>query len=388
MFDTVTRRLRDIDWILVLAALLLLGLGLTAIHYATLLNVEDHKNVAKQAISMAIGLGAMSVLTFMDYRNLSRSSMILYWVVVFLLLVVLKMGDQASAKGSARWIKLPGGFSLQPSELAKLVTILVMGNYLVRVGEKIKELPVLLRSLALIGLPMVLIIKQPDLGTGLVVGAIWLGMTHLGGARPAHLLGILAVGISIFGLAWKFDKREILLKDYQRQRVIVLIDPTIDKKLSRKARDEKEKAVYQFKQGRIAIAGGQVTGQGLGQGLQTNSNHVPENHNDFIFSAIAEESGFVGSVGMLLLFLVLLWRALTIVIESEDYLGKLLAGGVASLFGFHVIVNIAMNTGIAPVVGVPLPLISYGGSAVITNLAALGLLMAARLGRRKIEFSA
>lgn len=360
-----------------LAVLLLLGVGLASIHYATLNDAFEHKNVVKQAISMAIGLGVLGVVTFTDYRNLSRTSLIFYWAVVFLLLVVLKLGDHASAKGSARWIKLPGGFNLQPSELAKFVTILVMGNFLVRVGDKIKELPTLLRSLALIGLPMLLIIKQPDLGTGLVVGAIWFGMTHLAGAKPAHLLGLLAGAMLLFGLTWHFDKRARIIKQYQRDRVMVLFDPKIDPR----------GIGYQINQGRIAVGAGQATGQGLGQGLQTNSSHVPENHTDFVFSVVAEESGFVGSVGLLFLYAVLLWRALVVVLESEDYLGKLIAGGVASLFGFHVIVNIAMNTAMAPVVGVPLPLISYGGSAVITNLAAIGLLMAARLGRRKIEFN-
>ena len=202
-------------------------------------------------------------------------------------------------------------------------------------------------------------------------------MTHLAGARPAHLVGILAVGLAVFGLIWRFDTKEVVIKHYQRVRVLVLFDSKIDPR----------GYGYQIKQGRIAVASGQVTGQGLGKGLQTNSNHVPENHTDFIFSVIAEESGFVGCLGVILLYIVVLWRALMVVLESEDYLGKLLAGGVATLFGFHVIVNIAMNAALAPVVGVPLPLVSYGGSAVITNLAAIGLLLAARLGRRKIEFN-
>ena len=375
MFHNVTRRLRDIDWVLVAAILVLLGIGLGAIHFATLNDAFDHKNVGKQAISMGIGLGMMVLVTFTDYRNLSRHSLIAYCVTVVLLVLVLKMGH--SVNGAVRWLKF-GPVQVQPSEIAKLVTILVVGNFLVRVGEKIRELPVLLRSLALVGLPMLLIIKQPDLGTGLVVGAIWLGMTFLAGAKPLHLGAILVIGLAVFSLAWRLDTREVFLKKYQRDRVIALFNPQSDPRGKG----------YQVKQGIIAVGAGQVTGQGLGQGLQTNSKHVPENDTDFVFSVIGEESGFVGCVGLMALYGVLLWRMLVVILESEDYLGKLIAGGVATLFGFHVLVNIAMNTAAGPVVGVPLPLISYGGTAAITNLAAIGLLMAARLGRRKIEFNA
>jgi rod shape determining protein RodA len=370
------RRLRDIDWILLMAVLLIAGIGLAAIHYSAPSSAEMHRNVVKQALALVLGLGGLSLLTFVDYRNLSRLSVILYWVSVALLVIVLGMGHESASKGSSRWIKLPGGFSLQPSEIAKFVTILTLGNYLVRVGESLKELNVLLKSLALVALPMALIIKQPDLGTGLVVGAIWLGMTFLAGARWQHLGLILLTGLTIFGAAWKLDRKEMLIKRYQRERVLVLVAPDTVSKDSK----------YQIRQGQIAIGGGQVTGQGLGQGLQTTSNFVPEHHTDSIWTVIGEETGFVGCTAILLLYGTLLWRALTVVLESEDYLGKLIAGGVACLFGFHVVVNTAMNLALLPVVGVPLPLISYGGSAAITNLCAIGLLMSARLGRRKVDF--
>jgi rod shape determining protein RodA len=370
------RRLRDIDWILVLTVLLIAGIGVGAIHYATYLSPVEHKNVVKQALALGLGVGVMGALTFVDYRNLSRTSLILYWVTIALLVLVLKLGDHAAAKGAARWIKLPGGFSLQPSEIAKFVTILTMGNFLVRVGERIREPKVLLQSLAMVLLPMALIIKQPDLGTGLVLGAIWLGMTFLAGARWQHLGLVLLTGVLIFGLAWKLDTKMVVLKKFQRSRILVLFDPAAD------ARG----IGYHVKQSKIAIGGGQVTGQGLGAGLQTNSDFVPENHTDSIWTVIAEETGFVGCAGILCLFGVVLWRALMIVLESEDFLGKLLAGGVVSLLGFHVVVNTAMNLAMLPTVGVPLPLVSYGGSAAITNLAAIGLLMSTRLGRRKVDF--
>ncbi len=370
------RRLRDIDWILVLTVMLVAGIGIGAIHYATFLNPVEHKNVVKQALAFGLGLGVMGALTFVDYRNLSRTSLILYWITIALLVLVLKLGDQAAAKGASRWIKLGNGFNLQPSEIAKFVTILALGNYLVRVGEAIRDPKVVLKSLALVLLPMALIVKQPDLGTGLVLGAIWLGMTFLAGARWQHLGLVLLTGALIFGLAWRFDTKEVLLKKYHRSRIMVLFDPAAD------ARG----IGYHVKQGKIAIGGGQVTGQGLGAGLQTNSEFVPENHTDSIWTVIAEETGFVGCVGLLLLYGVILLRALLIVLESEDFLGKLLAGGVVSLIGFHVIVNTAMNLAMLPAVGVPLPFVSYGGSAIITNLAAVGLLMSTRLGRRKVDF--
>ncbi|MGC4044015.1 MAG: rod shape-determining protein RodA [Armatimonas sp.] len=368
------RRLRDIDWMLLLLVAIIALIGVAAIHFADPLSTEGHKNVVKQLIALGVGTVVMGVITFTDYRNLSRTSLILYWVAIAMLVIVLKVGHEA--KGASRWIKLPGGFTLQPSEIAKFVTILAVGNFLVRVGEAIKQPKVLLKSLALVLLPMALIIKQPDLGTGLVLGAIWLGMTFLAGARWQHLVAVLLAGMTIFGLAWKFDTKGVLIKPYHRNRILILFYPNTDPR----------GIGYHVKQGRIAIGGGQVTGQGLGAGLQTNSNHVPENHTDSIWTVIAEETGFVGSVALLLLYALLILRALWNIMESEDYLGKLLAGGVVCLFGFHVIVNTGMNLAMLPSVGVPLPLVSYGGSAAITNLAAIGLLMSTRLGRRKVDF--
>lgn len=368
------RRLRDIDWILLLLVAVIALIGVAAIHFADPLSAEGHKNVVKQLIALGVGTVVMGLVTFMDYRNLSRTSLILYWIAIAMLVIVLKVGHES--KGAARWIKLPGGFTLQPSEIAKFVTILTVGNYLVRAGEAIRQPKVFLKSLALVLLPMALIIKQPDLGTGLVVGAIWMGMTFLAGARWQHLIAVLLTGLTIFGLAWKFDTKGVILKEYHRNRVLILIYPNIDPR----------GIGYHIKQGKIAIGGGQVTGQGLGAGLQTNSNHVPENHTDSIWTVIAEETGFVGCVILLSLYALLLLRALWFIMDSEDYLGKLLAGGVVCLFGFHVVVNTGMNLAMLPVVGVPLPLVSYGGSAAITNLAAIGLLMSTRLGRRKVDF--
>jgi rod shape determining protein RodA len=358
--------------------LLLLGVGLSAIHFATAHNPLEHRNVLKQALAMSLGVGALGVLAFVDYRGFSRWVMALYWGNVTLLVIVLMLGSHASSKGAARWIKLPGGFSLQPSELAKFCVILTLSHYLARIGNRIKELPVLLRTLVHVALPMALIIKQPDLGTGLVIGAIWVGMTALAGAQWRHLLAILGASLAVFAIAWRFDTRGILIKPYHRNRVEALIYPNVDP----------QGIGYQIKQAKIAVGGGQLTGQGLGKGLQTNSEHVPENHTDMIFTVIAEETGMVGASVLLFFYLLLLWRALTIVVESEDFQGKLIAGGVASLIGFHVLVNIAMNTAMAPVVGVPLPFISYGGTAVIINLACIGLLLSARLCRRKIQFGA
>ena len=202
--------------------------------------------------------------------------------------------------------------------------------------------------------------------------AIWTGTVFLAGARWQHLLGLAAVGAALFFVAWQAN----ILHDYQKDRVRAFLNPTVDPRGDG----------YQVLQSQTAIGGGQVLGQGLYHGTQTNLHFIPENHTDFIFTVIGEEGGFLGGCLLLLTYGLLLYRGLVTIAECEDQLGRLIAGGVVTLIAFHLTVNIGMTCGIMPVVGVPLPLISFGGSAAWMNLIAIGLLLGIHMRRHKIVF--
>jgi rod shape determining protein RodA len=383
------RHRKNIDWVMVLCVVLLMSASVLTVYSASAGHAKEvalaHRQGMAQAVRQivfdALGLGLMGYIATRDYNGVQRHASMLYWLNIGLLLIVKIIGHQdiqgASTKGAARWIPLGFGFKLQPSELAKILIILTLATFLVRVGPRIKELPVFLQSLAHVLVPMALIKMQPDLGTSLVVGAIWLGMVFLAGADWKHLTAILLAGAALLGIAWKTGKG---LEGYQRNRIEVLF-------MSRENMTQKQRDMaYQADQAIAAIGGGQVTGQGFRQGLQTSAGFVPDNWTDFAFSALAEETGFVGSVSLLALYLLLIARALLCIAESEDTLGRLIVGGVVTYLGFHVFVNVAMNCAIAPVVGVPLPLFSYGGSSAWTNCAAIGLILSVRMRRRKLQF--
>ena len=368
---------KNVDWLLFGGALALLAVGLGTLWSATASDTHGMQMVLKQAGLVGIGLALMLLLASRDYAGASRYAPLLYGGSLALLLVVAIFFRHEETKGAARWIPLPMGFKLQPSEFGKVAIILTLADYLRRLGPRIRELPSLLRTLAHVGLPMAVVAAQPDLTTALVFGAIWLVMTFLAGADLRHLAAILAIGASIFGLAWHFH---IFIKDYQIQRVEVVINSLLGNEVNG------QKEGYQIQQAQLAIGGGQVAGQGIGQGIQTRGGWVPENHTDFIFTVIAEETGFLGSCFLLSLYGLVLWRGFLAVAESEDAMGRLVAGGVVTLLTFHIVVNVGMNCGLLPVAGVPLPLVSQGGSAAWTNLAAIGILQSVVMRRRKLQF--
>jgi rod shape determining protein RodA len=384
------RHRKNIDWLLIFAVVALMGWSLLAIYSARMGRMtptgqhDGMQHIIKQGAAYLTGLLLMGYVATRDYALLSRFAPILYWINSALLAIVMLIGKSevlsgASTKGSARWIPLGGGFKLQPSELAKVILILTLSLYVMRLGPRIKEFPNLLKTLLHIGLPMVLIMKQPDLGTSLVVAAIWLGIVFLAGADWRQLLLLLAAGGLLFGIGWKTH----LLQDYQRKRIEVLYDIGLPKEQQRK---DLSKERYQIEQSLPAVGGGQVTGQGFRSGLQTGGAWVPENWTDFVFTVVAEESGFVGAALLLSLYALLLWRGISSIAETEDALGRLVAGGVTTYLAFHVLVNIGMTCGIVPVVGVPLPLMSFGGSAAWTNCTAIGLLLSVHMRKKKLQF--
>jgi rod shape determining protein RodA len=336
----------------------------------------------KQVLNIMLGFVAMAVLLYLHYENLSKHVKFLYVLNLLMLASVLFMGH--SALGATRWIEI-GPFRFQPSEFAKLIIIICFAAFLVpRVG-KLNRMRDLVPCFAFIALPLGLIVKQPDLGTSLVFLAIMFGMLFAAGARPLLLISLITGGLGaaslwIWGHFWLLANRGfnlwIPLKDYQLERLLIFIDPWKDPLGDG----------YHVIQSQIAIGQGGLFGRGLFQGSQTHGNFLPIQETDFIFSVVGEEFGFVGAIFLLALFFTLIYRCTYIAVNAKDDFGYLLTVGVISMITFHVLVNIGMTTGVMPVTGIPLPMFSYGGSNMITNLAAIGMVLNINMRRQKILF--
>ena len=356
-----------LDWLLMLAVAGLLVLGTVLVWSATV-NREDLTGgdpsayLKKQLVNIAIGvvLGVMIIAT--DHRWVRILAPLVYVASVVGLVLVLVMGS--TVNGSRSWLMV-GGLSIQPAEFAKLAVVIGMALLVAERTEgswkqrEVRHLDVL-GMLVIAGLPAVLILLQPDLGTMLVLSATVFGVVGISGAPRRWLVGLAtsAVGGAIVAV------QAGVLKDYQVDRFMAFTNPGLDPR----------GAGYNTEQARIAIGNGGVFGQGLFDGSQTKSGFVPEQHTDFIFTVAGEELGLVGSAVLIALLGVVLWRALTIASRADDLFGRLAAGGIACWFGFQAFQNIGMCLGIMPVTGVPLPLVSYGGSSMFAGLMAIGLL--------------
>ena len=346
----------------------ILGIGVVSIHSVT---HAQTGGVAPYYIKqlMWIGMGSLAFLVMLlfDYHRIARLAYPAYGLVLLMLAFVLLEGR--TSKGAQRWIAL-GPFSFQPSEFAKLVLILVLAHYYSktpRVGW--------LQRVVLPGLLMlpglVLILKQPDLGSGLSFVAVYAAMLLMVGVRSQALGVILLLALMLFPFAWEGLRGS--LHDYQRQRIMAFVDPDYDP----------GGKGYHALQSRIAIGSGELMGKGLYGGTQSQLKFLPEGHTDFVFAVFAEEWGFVGVLVLLVLFVSLIWLSLEIAAKAKDQLGALLAAGIVAMLCFCVVVNIGMTAGMFPIVGIPLPLMSYGGSATIMTMASLGLLM--NVKRRRLS---
>lgn len=353
------RNKTGVDLPLLLAVLAIAAGGVLAIRSVVSGDPGGALFVRKQILGIAIGLGAMALFALNDYKMmLPRISRPLSAVNAGLLLIVLKLGH--SANGAQRWIPL-GPLQFQPSELAKLAVIIALGVYLARRKSQMTRPRTLAGSLGVIVLPFILIFLQPDLGTGLAIITIWLGMTFVAGARLRQIGVVVLIGLLGFSALWATGR----IKDYQKQRLTSFINPAAD------PRD----TGYHLRQSQIAIGAGQLTGQGYGHGLQANGHFIPEQHTDFIFTVVGEEGGFVGAVLLIVLYLFALLRSVWVMGQTREYFGRLLIAGVVSLLAFHVIVNIGMTIGVMPVTGVPLPFFSYGLSALLMDMSAIGIVL-------------
>jgi rod shape determining protein RodA len=364
-----TTRVRSVrvDWVLVLAAAGLLALGSLLVwsatsHRDTLTGGDPQAYLKKQLVNIAIGVVLAVMVTATDHRWVRILAPLVYAASIVGLALVLVMGS--TINGSRSWIML-GGLSVQPAEFAKLAVVIGMALWVAERTEgslRSREVGALdvVGMLVIAGVPAALILLQPDLGTMLVLSATVFGVIAVSGARRLWLAGLAGGAIAAAFVAIKVG----VLEDYQLDRFLAFMDPTLDPR----------GAGYNTTQARIAIGNGGVFGQGLFQGSQTQSGFVPEQHTDFIFTVAGEELGLLGSAVLILLLAVVLWRALTIAARADDLFGRLAAAGIACWFGFQAFQNVGMCLGIMPVTGVPLPLVSYGGSSMFAGLMAIGLL--------------
>ncbi|HET7478788.1 MAG TPA: rod shape-determining protein RodA [Rubrobacteraceae bacterium] len=351
---------RSLDPVLLLVSLALSVFGIFAVYVA---GTDDRQAyAANQALGFAVGLAGAVPLAFVDYRVWQRYLRPIYVLIVAMLLAVILAG--AAAGGAQRWIDI-GPVQVQPSEFAKLLVVVVLAGYIAE--SPIRENLTFLKSLGVLSIPAILVFIQPDLGTALVFGAVFVTMTYIGGARLYQIgaLGALAVLGAV--VAFKAD----ILQGYQKDRLTVFIDPQGSGDVG-----------YQVAQSKTAIGSGGLTGKGLDATTLANLGFLPEDHTDFIFSNLAERLGFIGGMVLLVLFLVLIWRILHIATISRDRFGVLIAVGVATIFLFHVFVNVGMTMGIMPVTGIPLPFISYGRSSLVVSVLSLGLLQSIAMHSR------
>ncbi len=365
----MTVTLRRLDWWLVGAVAALLVIGLLLVWSATLHRVDltggdSTAYLRKQAVNVGIGLVLVAVVAVTDHRWLRLWAPVVYAASVVGLALVFVPSVGATINGSHSWL-LIGGLSLQPAELAKFGVVLGMAFVLAERSEAHLRQGVnavdVVPALVIAVLPAVLIFAQPDLGTLMVLTATVFGVVGLSGAPKRWLFLLAGAG----GVVLVAAVQSGLLASYQLLRFAAFIDPSLDPR----------GAGYNTQQARIAIGNGGLTGQGLFEGSQTQAGFVPEQHTDFVFTVAGEELGLVGAATVVALFAVLLWRAVRIARDAGDLFGRVAAAGIACWFGFQAFQNIGMCLGIMPVTGVPLPLVSYGGTSMFASLTAVGLLL-------------
>jgi rod shape determining protein RodA len=354
-----------VDWLLLGAILLITGIGIAMIYSTTYVALPEGGHggpqVRTQVYALVIGLVAFVVFLSIDYRMLAESSLFLYAGLLALLLFVLLKGS--TQMGAQRWIPI-GPFNLQPSEFGRVVMALILAMFFGENRRGAKNSGNVVTGGLFTVVPLLLIAKQPDLGTAVTLIPVFFGVAYLAGL-PTRLLGVIALAaLLIAPVAWKFA-----LKDYQRARVTTFLNPEQD------ARGEG----YQQIQARITVGSGGLTGKGFRGGTQGQYKFLPVAHNDFIFSVLAEEQGYLGVLAALALYLFVILRSLQAARLAKDRLGAYLVGGIISGFSFQVVYNVAMSAGLAPVKGITLPLMSYGGSSLIAALASFGLIINVRM---------
>lgn len=383
------RMLRNIDFLFVFFLLLLLSASILILSTASLnvIKSQPYYYVKIQTMWIATGIVLCTIVTLIDYQKLRSFSWWIYGFNILLLLAVFAFGE--SAKGAQRWIPVTSSFNIQPSEFAKLFIIVTFADFLAKRQGQLNRFRDFIPPFLFVIIPMLLIFKQPDLGTTLVFAAVFVGMMFVAGANPWKFGGLLVAGVAVIGVAlwlhfstdlpsWlKFAQGLPLpMQEYQLKRLTIFMNPLADTSGDG----------YHIIQSLWAIGSGGFWGKGYRQGTQGQLNFLPEHHTDFIFSVVGEEFGFIGTITLLFVFCIFLLRAINIAMKSRDIYGTLIASGIVTMFTFHILVNVGMTSGIMPVTGIPLPLISYGGSAMWTNMIAIGFLLSINIRRQRLMF--
>jgi rod shape determining protein RodA len=366
------RAWQHFDFVLFGATVALMGLGIALIYSATLASATYTQDwwdtfFARQVIWALVGTGLMLLVAFTDYSIFANVNHLIYALTLLSLILVYAVGRITF--GAQRWIDL-GIFDLQPSELAKVLLIIVLAKFLADRQEHLNRLSSFLLSLLYVAVPMLFIYIQPDLGTAIVLGVSWLAMVLVAGVRLKHVGLLILSGLLASPVVW------YSLHGYMRERIFVFFDPTRDPL----------GAGYNINQARIAVGSGGFLGQGFARGSQSQLHFLRVRHTDYIFSVLGEELGFVGVVLLLLLFLVVIWRILRVAEMARDTFGQLIACGIATIVAFQVVANVGMNVGLLPASGVPLPFISYGGSALMALLIGEGVVQNIIIRHKRLEF--
>lgn len=380
-----------VDWLMLASIAGLMLIGVAFIFSASSASDPNSNFWLKQAIAYGLGLLLAAGICCVPYETLSRFAIVGYWLSIVLLLSVMVFGT--SRLGAKRWIDL-GFFQFQPSEFAKLAFIFMQASYLSRPKEELRDGRLFLKALGMTALPFIIILKEPDLGSALVLFPIGLAMMFVAGVPMRFMVrfvsGVgLLIALLLIDILIAPPKWQIKLEEYQRQRLLVYFGKDFARRNATEAEREqarrlqKEKS-YNVEQALISVGSGGLTGKGWRQGTQNALGYLPRAvaHNDFIFSVIAEEKGFLGSVMVIGLYSVLIFSGIKIAAQARDRLGKLLAVGVVTMLFSHIFINIGMNIRLMPVTGIPLPLLSYGGTSVLCSLIAIGVLQNVYIYRR------
>ncbi len=368
-------KLKTIDLTIFIIPIIFLAVSI-AIIYSLVMGTNNEALWPKQAGVAVVGVAAMVGVCFVDYRQFRGIAAILYVLSIILLVIVELAGK--TVNGAMNWIDL-GFFQLQPSEVAKAFLIIVLAAFFSRKMGKIGWSDIL-TSLLIIALPIVLILREPDFGTAMIIVLMYITMLILSKPTRAQIFTIiltailiLSIGVSAYLKVKPFDR---LLKDFQRHRIAVFLDPDL----------APTKEGYNVKQAQITVGSGGLFGRGLGRGTQSQLRFLPASHTDFIFSGIAESFGFLGSALFLFLYGFLLYRLIQIGQSARDNFGLLIVVGAVSMFFFQVLISVSMNIGLLPVTGIPLPLMSYGGTSLFVSLFVIGLVQSIQMHRQRKSF--
>ena len=374
-------RWRDYNFYLLGSVLVLLGFSLLMV-YSTMVgkSAVSYSGFYKHLLWLAVGLLAMMAFTVFDYHNLEVLAVPIYLAMLVLLGLVFAVGVVRG--GAQSWIGTPL-LSFQPAEPAKLLLIIALAAWWSAREEQAHSWITLAVSLVLAGLPLVLVLLQPDFGTAMVMGFIWLAMAWNAGLRWRQLLVLMVLAVSLGFLGWNH-----VLKEYQKGRLeaFTMTEDKLAGIRDQKVHDAVAAVFYNVNQSKVAIGNGGLLGQGWTEGTQSQLNFLPVQYTDFIFAVTGEELGFVGATLMLGFLCFVIWQAITTASRARESFGRLIAIGIAALIFVHTLENVGMNMGIMPVTGIPLPFISFGGSFTITLLMAIGLLQSIEIRRRSHTF--